>query len=86
MSMQRNRESTALHVDYYSTKKKTANPVTPRKRATMPRQATNACATPFIAIHPRDLAEHDGLRRGGRRSMQETGMSQGLFAVCKAIQ
>jgi hypothetical protein len=81
MSMQRSRESTALHVDYYSTKKETANPVTPRERATMTRQATNACATPLIATHTRDLAKQDERQRGERASMQETSMAQGLFVV-----
>jgi hypothetical protein len=81
MSMQRSRESTALHVDYYSTKKKTANPTAPQERATMPRQATNACVTPLIATHKLDLAQQDERQRSEQASMQETSMAQGLFVV-----
>ena len=79
--MQRNRESTALHVDYYSTTKKTANPVEPRKPATIRRQATAAC----IARVAHRSREHDDVHDNGNRSVQESGMKQGFPATPNVI-
>ncbi|MFL4977879.1 MAG: hypothetical protein ACJ8E1_07165 [Xanthobacteraceae bacterium] len=72
--MQRNRESTALHVDFYSTTKKTANPVDGRERATMHRQATTACT--MHGVH--GSREHTDAHDGENRSVQESSMKQGF--------
>jgi len=74
ISMQRNRESTALHVDFYSTTKKTANPVDGRERATMHRQATTACT--MRGVH--GSREHTDAHDGENRSVQESSMKQGF--------
>jgi hypothetical protein len=60
MSLQRSRESTALHVDYYSTTKKTANPTSGQTRRATRCQATIAHITRIV---PRPCAWREARER-----------------------
>jgi hypothetical protein len=62
-------------VDFYSTTKKTANPVDGRQRATICRQGMIAC----VARVAPASREHDEAHGSENRSMQETGMKQGFL-------
>jgi hypothetical protein len=71
----------ARQVDFYSTTKKTANPVDGLKRASIRRQATTASAR--RGVHA--SRERAAARGGEKRSVQESSMKQGFPDACNMI-